>query len=108
MGLRAEDEGTSEGRPVMGRIGGLPHRETGLTSLRGWHAWTLGQPSWGAKQICRRTARVLLVRLPLLRPAFAGWAGCWPQGSNAEVADLTDRQRVPSGWLLGAIGGATS
>ena len=52
MGWRVKEEGGSEGRPVMGRIGAeLAPRETGLTSLWSRGTRKSGQPLWEAEQM---------------------------------------------------------
>ena len=66
MGRRVEDEGGSEGRPVIGRIGVEPSgeitpRESGLTSLGCLRTRPSEQLAWEAEQM---TAASLLVRPP--------------------------------------------
>ena len=64
MGRRVKEEGGSEGRPVMGRIGVEPSgeitlRESGLTSLGCLRTRPSEQLAWEAEQM---TAALLLVR----------------------------------------------
>src|SRR5208337_4177181 len=56
MGQRVKEEGESECRPVMGRIGVAtsPCRESGQTSLWCRRAWTVSQPAQAVMQKCRR------------------------------------------------------
>ena len=56
MGLRVKDDGKSEGRPVMGRIGVEPRgditpRESGQTSIRSFITRELGKPIKEEKQM---------------------------------------------------------
>ena len=55
MGRRVEEEGGSEGRPVMGRIGVEPAgnitpRESGQTSVWSFLTRELGKPTQGASR----------------------------------------------------------
>ena len=70
MKRRVEEEGASEGRPVMDRIGVeppgdiTPRRKPADFPLALVYVKRLANRLEGAKQKCRRSAKLLLVRLP--------------------------------------------
>ena len=67
---RVEEEGASESRPVMDRIGVeppgdiIPRRKPADFPLALVYVKRLANRLEGAKQKCRRSAKLLLVRLP--------------------------------------------
>ena len=79
MGQRVQEEGASEGRAVMARIGVEPHgnitpRASGQTSLWSFGTREQGKPTQEAKQMTHRPSRPrheggdqLLVRPPAMR-----------------------------------------
>src|SRR5262245_6506007 len=80
MGRRVEDEGGSDCRSGIGRIGVEPSgkitpRESGLTSLGCLRTRPSDQPAWETEQM---TAASLLVRSPAC-------SARWPQTSNVQV-----------------------
>ena len=92
MGWRVEDEGGSQRRPVIGRIGVEPSgeiilRESGLTSL-----WCLRtRPS---EPLTWETEQMTAARLPVRSPACSAH---WPQTSIVQVGRTP--HRVPRGAL---------
>ena len=79
MRRRVKEEGASESRPVMGRIGIaltgniIPRRKPADFPLVLVYVKCLANRLEEAKQKCRRSATLLLVRLPtvpLLAPAY--------------------------------------
>ena len=72
MGRRVEDEGASECRPVMGRIGIepsgdiIPRRKPADFPLVLGYVNRVANRLEEAKQKCRRGAMLLLVRLPTI------------------------------------------
>jgi hypothetical protein len=88
MGRRVEDEGASEGRPVIGRIGVEPSgeitpRESGLTSLRCLRTRPSEQLAWETEPMTAACCWCGLRRVPLVspRPVSCRWCACAPPGS---------------------------
>ena len=83
MGRRVEDEGRSECRPVIGRIGVEPPgeitlRESGLTSLGCLRTRPSEQLTWEAEQMTAAYCWCGLRRTPLVspRPVSCRWSAC--------------------------------
>jgi len=83
MGRRVEDEGGSERRPVIGRIGVEPPgeitpRESGLTSLGCLRTRPSEQLTWEAEQKTAAYCWCGLRRVPLVspRPVSCRWSAC--------------------------------
>jgi hypothetical protein len=83
MGRRVEDEGGSERRPVIGRIGVEPPgeitpRESGLTSLGCLRTRPSEQLTWEAEQMTAAYCWCGLRRVPLVspRPVSCRWSAC--------------------------------
>jgi hypothetical protein len=83
MGRRVEDEGRSERRPVVGRIGVEPPGEitpleSGLTSLGCLRTRPSEQLTWEAEQMTAAYCWCGLRRVPLVspRPVSCRWSAC--------------------------------
>src|SRR5437879_5548151 len=95
MGRRVEDEGESERRPVIGRIGvesldKITLRESGLTSLGCLRTRPSEQLAWETEQM---TAACLLVRSPACmlvnsRSVSCRWCVNAPPGSARDLGML--------------------
>jgi hypothetical protein len=88
MGRRVEEEGGSECRPVIGRIGVEPLdeitlRESGLTSLWCLRTRPSDQLAWETEQMTAACCWCGLRRLTPAssRPVSCRWSGCAPPGS---------------------------
>jgi hypothetical protein len=92
MGRRVEDEGGSEGRSVIGRIGVEPSgemtpRENGLTSLGSLRTRPSEQLAWETEQMIAACCWCGLRRVPLVssRPVSCRWCACAPPGSARDL-----------------------
>src|SRR5262249_11970864 len=93
---RVKEEGGSEGRPVIGRIGVFTPPARGQTSLWCWRTGTTGKLLGGGQSSCWRGARPLLVRPPTAAWALAPGPGCEPRRSTVQVVHQAKvGKRVP-------------
>ena len=92
MGRRVKDEGGSEGRSVIGRIGVEPPgeitpRESGLTSLGCLRTRPSEQLAWETEQMTAACCWCGLRRVPLVssRPVSCRWCARAPPGSARDL-----------------------